>query len=178
MIQGHGDDTHDYPGIRSNFSSNIHPHADLTGLEAHLCGKMDLIHRYPEPEPRSLGKVIARKHGISSDNVLVTNGATDAMAPRMPSTSSPKLPPNIITNTSATVRCPPSANTEMPAGCSAWHEKTIPERQRKQATPCFGYATPTTRRVMPIRRRPWQTSSPSTTSLSSTSRMKIIHDGR
>ena len=79
MIQGHGDDTHDYPGIRSNFSSNIHPHADLTDLKAHLCGKMDLIHRYPEPEPRSLGKVIARKHGISSDNVLVTNGATDAI---------------------------------------------------------------------------------------------------
>ena len=79
MIQGHGDDTHDYPRIRSNFSSNIHPHADLTDLKAHLCGKMDLIHRYPEPEPRSLGKVIARKHGISSDNVLVTNGATDAI---------------------------------------------------------------------------------------------------
>ncbi len=79
MIQGHGDDTHDYPGIRSNFSSNIHPNADLRDLKAHLCGKMDLIDRYPEPVPRSLEKVIARKHGISSDNVLVTNGATDAI---------------------------------------------------------------------------------------------------
>ena len=79
MIQGHGDDTHDYPGIRSNFSSNIHPNADLGDLKAHLCGKMDLIGHYPEPVPRSLEKVIARKHGISSDNVLVTNGATDAI---------------------------------------------------------------------------------------------------
>ena len=79
MIQGHGDDTHDYPGIQSNFSSNIHPNADLGDLKAHLCGKMDLIDRYPEPVPRSLEKVIARKHGISSDNVLVTSGATDAI---------------------------------------------------------------------------------------------------
>ena len=79
MIQGHGDDTHDYLGMRSNFSSNIYPNADLTGLKAHLCGKMDLIDCYPEPEPRSLEKVIARKHGISSENVLVTNGATDAI---------------------------------------------------------------------------------------------------
>ena len=79
MLQGHGDDTYDHPGIRSNFSSNIFPHADLTGLKAHLQGKLDLIERYPEPEPRSLEKVIARKHGISSDNVLVTNGATDAI---------------------------------------------------------------------------------------------------
>ena len=79
MIQGHGDDTHDYPGIQSNFSSNIHPNADLRDLKAHLCGKMDLIDRYPEPVSRSLEKVIARKHGISSDNVLVTSGATDAI---------------------------------------------------------------------------------------------------
>lgn len=79
MLQGHGDDTYDHPGIRSNFSSNIFPHADLTGLKAHLQGKLDLIDSYPEPEPRVLEKVIARKHGISSDNVLVTNGATDAI---------------------------------------------------------------------------------------------------
>ena len=79
MLQGHGDDTYDHPGIRSNFSSNIFPHADLTGLKAHLQGKLDLIERYPEPEPHSLEEVIARKHGISSDNVLVTNGATDAI---------------------------------------------------------------------------------------------------
>ncbi|MBO4607905.1 MAG: pyridoxal phosphate-dependent class II aminotransferase [Prevotella sp.] len=79
MLQGHGDDTYIYPGIRSNFSSNIYPHADLTGLKAHLCGKMDLINHYPEPEPRSLEMAIARRYGISVDNVLVTNGATDAI---------------------------------------------------------------------------------------------------
>ena len=79
MLQGHGDDTYNYPKIRSNFSSNIYPHADLTGLKAHLCGRMDLIDNYPEPEPRSLEMAIATKYGISADNVLVTNGATDAI---------------------------------------------------------------------------------------------------
>lgn len=79
MIQGHGDDTYIYPGIRSNFSSNIYPHADLTGLKAHLFRRMDLIDHYPEPEPRSLEMAIARRYGISVDNVLVTNGATDAI---------------------------------------------------------------------------------------------------
>ena len=79
MLQGHGDDTYDYPGIESNFSSNIFPHADLSGLKAHLRGRMDLIDRYPEPEPRSLERAIARKYGVSADNVLVTNGATDAI---------------------------------------------------------------------------------------------------
>ena len=79
MLQGHGDDTYLYPGIKSNFSSNIYPHADLTALKAHLRERMDLIDHYPEPEPLSLERVIARKHGISVDNVLVTNGATDAI---------------------------------------------------------------------------------------------------
>ena len=79
MLQGHGDDTYLYPAIKSNFSSNIYPHADLTALKAHLRERMDLIDHYPEPEPLSLERVIARKHGISVDNVLVTNGATDAI---------------------------------------------------------------------------------------------------
>lgn len=79
MLRGHGDDIHNYPEIRSNFSSNIYPHADLTGLKAHLCEKIDLIGSYPEPEPRSLEMAIAREYGISADNVLVSNGATDAI---------------------------------------------------------------------------------------------------
>lgn len=79
MLQGHGDDKHNYPGIRSNFSSNIYPHANLEALKAHLSRRMDLIGHYPEPEPCSLKKSISRKHGISADNILVTNGATDAI---------------------------------------------------------------------------------------------------
>lgn len=79
MIQGHGDDTYNFPGIRSNFSSNIYPHADLSALKAHLCRKMSLIENYPEPDAHSLEELIARKYGVSAANVLVTNGATDAI---------------------------------------------------------------------------------------------------
>ncbi len=79
MIHGHGDDIFNYPEIRSNFSSNIFTHADLAELKAHLCSKMGLISHYPEPEPHSLSRVIAEKYGISPDNILVTNGATDAI---------------------------------------------------------------------------------------------------
>ena len=79
MLDGHGDDIYNYSGIRMNFSSNIYAHADLSGLEAHLCRHIDLVRSYPEPSPRSLETMIAEKHGISPDEVLVTNGATDAI---------------------------------------------------------------------------------------------------
>ncbi|MBO4674422.1 MAG: pyridoxal phosphate-dependent class II aminotransferase [Bacteroidaceae bacterium] len=79
MLSGHGDDIYNYSGIRMNFSSNIYAHANLTGLEAHLCSHIDLIRSYPEPSPRSLEEMMAEKYGISPDEVLVTSGATDAI---------------------------------------------------------------------------------------------------
>lgn len=79
MLNGHGDDIYSYSGIRMNFSSNIYAHADLSGLEAHLCRHIDLIRSYPEPSPRSLEKMIAQRSGVSPDEVLVTSGATDAI---------------------------------------------------------------------------------------------------
>ena len=79
MIDGHGDDIYSYEGIRMNFSSNIYAHADLSGLEAHLCRHLNAIRSYPEPSPRSLEKMIANKYGVDADEVLVTSGATDAI---------------------------------------------------------------------------------------------------
>ena len=79
MLIGHGDDIYNYEGIRMNFSSNIYAHADLSGLEAHLCRHIDLVRSYPEPSPRSLEKMIAQRCGVSPDEVLVTSGATDAI---------------------------------------------------------------------------------------------------
>lgn len=80
MIEGHGDDIYRYRDkVRSNFSSNIFSHADLTGLKAFLNTRMDVIGNYPEPEPYSLEQMLAERLGLSKEQVLVTNGATEAI---------------------------------------------------------------------------------------------------
>ncbi|MCR4613392.1 MAG: aminotransferase class I/II-fold pyridoxal phosphate-dependent enzyme [Bacteroidaceae bacterium] len=79
MIYGHGDDTFRFSHIRTNFSSNIYGHADLSALKAYLAAHLDAIQNYPEPAADSLAALIAQHHAISTDNVLVTNGATDAI---------------------------------------------------------------------------------------------------
>lgn len=79
MINGHGDDIYKYPDIRINFSSNICQHTDLTALKQHLAERFGVVSNYPEPEPWTLQRAIARKLGIGEDCVLVTNGVTDAI---------------------------------------------------------------------------------------------------
>ena len=79
MIEGHGDDTYQYEGIRMNFSSNISRHPDLAALKEHLAKRLDLIDHYPEPEGWTLESMIAKKLGIPAECVIVTNGATDAI---------------------------------------------------------------------------------------------------
>ena len=80
MIEGHGDDIYRYDDlVKMNFSSNVYQHTDLTALKQHLKDSFDLISNYPEPQPRSLERLIALKEGISPEAVLVTNGATEAI---------------------------------------------------------------------------------------------------
>ena len=80
MIEGHGDDIYSHNRqIELNFSSNIYSHADLSGLYAYLRGRMEVIGRYPEPEAYTLESELAKWHHIDKDNVLVTNGATEAI---------------------------------------------------------------------------------------------------
>ncbi len=79
MIDGHGDDLFRYEGITVNFSSNIYAHADLEGLERHLCACMPLIRHYPEPPACQLERMLAKEWGIAPEQVLVTSGATDAI---------------------------------------------------------------------------------------------------
>lgn len=80
MIEGHGDDLYRYGGkITKNFSSNIYCGASLDGLKAYLAGRLDVMGAYPEPEPYALEAVIAGRHGIGEDCVLVTSGATEAI---------------------------------------------------------------------------------------------------
>lgn len=80
MIDGHGDDIYRYEDlVKMNFSSNIFQHVDYTALKQHLIERFDVVGNYPEPQPRQLEKLIAQQEGISSECVLVTNGATEAI---------------------------------------------------------------------------------------------------
>ncbi|MDO4992408.1 MAG: pyridoxal phosphate-dependent class II aminotransferase [Prevotellaceae bacterium] len=79
MLTGHGDDTYNYKDIRINFSSNVYNHFCHDGLYAHLASRMDCIRNYPEPSPSHLEQEIASLYGISPDEVMVTNGATEAI---------------------------------------------------------------------------------------------------
>ena len=80
MIQGHGDDRYRFRrDIRADFSSNVYAHVDLELLKAHLKGCLDVIGRYPEPEPYTLERALAARLDIDPSAVCVTAGATEAI---------------------------------------------------------------------------------------------------
>jgi threonine-phosphate decarboxylase len=79
MIRGHGDDAYQYPHIVSDFSSNICAGRGHQALMGYLASRPDLIGHYPEPEAWSLERLIAEQHGINPEEVIVTNGATEAI---------------------------------------------------------------------------------------------------
>ena len=80
MLHGHGDDLHNCGhAIRANFSSNIFATTDLTAVRRHLAAHLDVIGRYPEPEPHTLEAHWAAALGISPEEICVTNGATEAI---------------------------------------------------------------------------------------------------
>ena len=80
MINGHGDDIHNQgKEIVSNFSSNIYGRQDFSALHHHLCSCIRSIHSYPEPDAHSLVTLLAERNNIQPANILVTNGAIDAI---------------------------------------------------------------------------------------------------
>ena len=80
MFEGHGDDLYRYAGkVRHNFSTNIVSGCDHTGLIARLSENMGIIGSYPEPHPYSLERKIASLVGVAAEEVVVTNGATEAI---------------------------------------------------------------------------------------------------
>jgi len=79
MIDGHGDDGFRYGSIRLNFSSNVYAHFSHKHLFAWLEGRLSEISHYPEPVPRRLEDALAAQMGIENDEVMVTNGATEAI---------------------------------------------------------------------------------------------------
>lgn len=80
MINGHGDDTYRQERkITSNFSSNIYGRQDLSALRDHLCSRIQMIHSYPEPDAYSLVELLAKKSDIKPSDIIVTNGAVEAI---------------------------------------------------------------------------------------------------
>lgn len=80
MIEGHGDDAYRYKNpIRADFSSNVLYGPLDAGLRAHLQEKVGTVTHYPEASAQSLQAVAAAAYGVASDQVLVTNGATEAI---------------------------------------------------------------------------------------------------
>lgn len=79
MINGHGDDLHCFPNVKINFSTNIFNGFDHSALFAHLAERLPMVRNYPEPEPLTLENEIAHTHGVEKDNVMATNGATEAI---------------------------------------------------------------------------------------------------
>lgn len=79
MINGHGDDIHAFGNIKINFSSNVYGHFSHEGLMDHLHHSLHLITNYPEPSAATLEAALAAHHGIHPDEVMVTNGATEAI---------------------------------------------------------------------------------------------------
>lgn len=80
MINGHGDDTHCFSRpIVSNFSSNVYAKLDNGSLKRYLADHLDFIDFYPQPEAESLQKAVAQNVGLETNEVCVTNGATEAI---------------------------------------------------------------------------------------------------
>ena len=80
MIDGHGDDIFRYgEKVKVNFSTNIHQNTDHTRLMRHLASCPQLLSNYPEPAPVSVERKLAEYHNIPADNIIVTNGATEAI---------------------------------------------------------------------------------------------------
>lgn len=79
MLNGHGDDIYQYGDIRINFSSNVYIHFCHQGLFEYLNEQLPCIGNYPEPTPSSLEQQIAQEEGLTAEEVVVTNGATEAI---------------------------------------------------------------------------------------------------
>lgn len=79
MLTGHGDDRYLYEEeIRADFSSNVRAEHFPEELPEVLQEGMESILRYPEPQGELLRNKIAKLHGVQEEEVLVTNGSTEA----------------------------------------------------------------------------------------------------
>ena len=79
MLQGHGDDSYKYSRTVINFSSNIYNRFNHDGLYRYLSAHLHDVEHYPEPDTNSFEAELAQELGVGQDEVMVTNGATEAI---------------------------------------------------------------------------------------------------
>lgn len=80
MIEGHGDDAWKYEtAIHADFSSNVYYGELDGGLSGHLQSAVASVTHYPEAGAQSLQAAAASAYGVRPAQVLVTNGATEAI---------------------------------------------------------------------------------------------------
>jgi threonine-phosphate decarboxylase len=80
MLFGHGDDMQacGVP-IVGNFSSNVWYDGYVADLHEVVVESLSSITSYPEPDARSLRQLLAEANGVQLSNVLVSNGAIEAL---------------------------------------------------------------------------------------------------
>ncbi|TCO08053.1 aminotransferase class I/II-fold pyridoxal phosphate-dependent enzyme [Natronoflexus pectinivorans] len=79
MLHGHGNDIYQYRKvIKADFSSNIAYGGTHHAVVEHIKQSVQLVRDYPEPDASSLCEAIAKREGVGVENILVTNGSTEA----------------------------------------------------------------------------------------------------
>lgn len=79
MLFGHGDDFYNsQQEVKLNFSSNVWHGANLDKLKEYLMQQFDRLTTYPEPDAKTLKRLLARRYEVQEENVTVTNGSISA----------------------------------------------------------------------------------------------------
>ncbi len=79
MLHGHGDDGYRFKNkIIANFSTNIWYGGHSHQLKKHLIANWDIINSYPESAAESLVTTLSDDLNIPTDQIIATNGATEA----------------------------------------------------------------------------------------------------
>lgn len=79
MINGHGSDIFRYKEkIVADFSSNVWYEGMPEGLTDRIASQLEKLVHYPQPDAGDLGKKLAQHHQLTPQNILVTNGASEA----------------------------------------------------------------------------------------------------
>lgn len=80
MLFGHGDDiTANSRTIEGNFSSNVWFEGYPEVVKSLIADALGKVANYPEPNACSLRSAVASSYGVSSSNVLISNGAIEAI---------------------------------------------------------------------------------------------------